>query len=204
MSNDAAIQPDDDLSKSPEDLNDFHAWFRRGEPGLAFEALLNQVAVLVGTRDTVEVIVKQLRADQSARDEQQATRLEQIVYGLKTDLKKSQNDFQEQLDNRFKTRDKEFDAFTTLVEERLSPLAELPGRLGAVEASQQQIIERLDADEHRLDVKRQRLDDHQARIAALEAAQGQRIDPQIRRLLIYGFLGLAVVVILVNVVLWWL
>lgn len=123
------IQDGDDLSKPPVDLNDFHAWFRRGRPDLAFEALLNQVAVMVGNEQTARLLIKQLRAEQEQRDNRQAGRLEEIVFGFRGALKEFRGDLQTQIDARFDAYGNEIDALRTLVEVRTAPFSELPDEI---------------------------------------------------------------------------
>lgn len=149
MSDAVVIQPgDDDLSKPPDDLNDFHAWFKRGRPDLAFEALLNQITVKIGNEQTSQMLLK----DQSRRDEALASRLEQIVFGLKGELKIAQIEFQEQLDHRFQAYNAELNDYRrqnndllALVEERLlAPFGEMVTRVGDLEYGYADLADRLD------------------------------------------------------------
>lgn len=149
MSDAIVIQPDDDdLSKPPADLNDFHAWFKRGRPDLAFEGLLNQITIKIGNEQTSQMLLK----NQERRDEALAKHLGEVVFTLRGDIIEVQGQFQEQFDLRFDAYNQELDvyreqhkALLTLVEERLiGPFSRVVQRVDDLEYGYAQLANRLD------------------------------------------------------------
>ena len=140
------IQPDDDdLSKPPSDLNDYRAWLRRGDLGLAMEGLLNHVTMIVGNEQTARILVKQLREEQAARDEELGKRLEFFAHNLKTSLNKSIGAFEEQTIARLDAYGVQIDALPALVEAALSgPFGEIGRRVDTLEYGYAQLAEQVE------------------------------------------------------------
>jgi hypothetical protein len=116
------------------DLNDYNLQIDKGDFKAALLGLHNQVAMMIAEEQTTRIGQFRERKSQSAEEaDHLAKRLEQIVYGLRTDLVDFRADFQTQLNLRFDAYGVELDTMRALLEERTAPFAELPARVERVE-----------------------------------------------------------------------